>query len=38
MKKLIFLLVIMALFSCGKRGGIEYPGGQDIPKFDRVFD
>jgi len=39
--KSIFCLIFLALLtltSCGRKGALEYPGGQKRPKFDRVVD
>lgn len=42
MRKIAKITVIFMIFfclqNCGKKGGIEYPGGQKMPKFDKVFD
>lgn len=39
--KKIFSLILFSLFtltSCGKQDALEYPGGQQRPKFDKVSD
>jgi|GEM_PF-2441236 hypothetical protein len=40
MKSILCLtfLALLALTSCGRKGALDYPGGQKRPKFDRVVD
>ena len=39
MKKFFTLIILSSLiFSCGRKGPMEYPGGQKRPNFSKVYD
>ena len=39
MKKILITVFIISMATtCGKKGKMEYPGGQKIPNFDKVYD
>ncbi len=36
--KIMLVIAALTFASCGKKGSMSYPGGQEKPEFDRVFD
>ena len=42
MKYIIKFIILLSMFlnleACGKKGTMEYPGGQKMPDFEKVID
>ena len=38
LKLTILVILCVSINSCGRRGKMQYPGGQEMPTFERVID
>jgi predicted small lipoprotein YifL len=39
MKKIFLLIIVLStVTSCGKKSGLDYPGGQKKPDFSKIID